>query len=76
MPMRSILNVSLPSKTAKAVKARASKRGFASTSEYVRFLLNLDENLISADELLAMAKTADREYESGKIKKYKSLASL
>jgi hypothetical protein len=74
--MRSILNLSLPPKTASRIKERARKRGFATTSAYVRFLLESDDDLISPDELLAMAKRADREYRSGKTKKLASLKDL
>lgn len=74
--MRSILNLSLPLKTAKTIRGRAKQRGFVSTSEYIRYLLELDDNLIPADALLTMAKKADREYRAGKIKQFKSLAEL
>lgn len=74
--MRTILNISLPKDKAYAVKKRAQRRGFSSTSGYIRFLLDLDKDLISPIELLAMAKKADREYRAGKLKKYKSLQDL
>lgn len=74
--MRSVLNLSLPPKEAEKIKKKAKERGFSNTSAYIRFLLELDDELISAGELLAMARRADLEYESGKIKKYKSLAQI
>ena len=74
--MRKIVNISLPQATAQVVKSRARKRGFASTSEYMRFLIDQDDNLISADDLLAMSKKADRDYRAGKLKKLDSLAEL
>ncbi len=74
--MRSILNLSLPPAEAQVVKRRAKSRGFASASQYVRFLLELDENLITADELLKMSARADAEYKSGKLIRRKSLAEL
>ena len=74
--MRKILNISLPQPTAKAVRERAKKYGFESISEYVRFLLDMDTDLISAKDLLTISKRADREYASGRIKKLHSLADL
>ena len=61
---------------AKTVKTRAKRRGFASISEYVRFLLDQDEDLISADELLAVSRRAESEYGTGKLKKLSSLEEL
>ena len=76
MIMRSVINISLPAKTAGVVKKRAKNRGFSNTSEYLRFLLDLDDELISPTELLAMSKRADQEYRAGKLKKLKSLSGL
>ena len=74
--MRQILNLSIPQNMVSIVKDRAKKHGFESVSEYIRFLLNLDTDLISPQELLAISKRADREYRTGKIKKINSLAEL
>jgi Arc/MetJ-type ribon-helix-helix transcriptional regulator len=74
--MRSIINISLPKETARVAKIRAEKAGFASMSEYVRTLLDMENDLISAEELLKIAGRAEKEYKKGKIKKYNSLADL
>ncbi len=74
--MRSIINISLPKETARIAKMRAEKAGFASMSEYVRTLLDMENDLISAEELLKIASRAEREYKNGKIKKHNSLADL
>jgi len=74
--MRTVLNLSLPPKAAEGIKKRAKKRGFASTSGYIRFLLDLDDELISPVELLKMAKRADRDYKKGKLIQADSLAEL
>ncbi|MEY4602159.1 MAG: hypothetical protein RL292_100 [Candidatus Parcubacteria bacterium] len=76
LSMRSVINISLPEDKAKVIKNRAKNAGFASVSGYVRSLLALDEELISAEELLKMSHEADKEYKSGKLVKAKSLASL
>ncbi|MDP3993684.1 MAG: hypothetical protein U1C57_02445 [Candidatus Doudnabacteria bacterium] len=74
--MRAVINFSLPAKTAAEIKKRINKWGFASTSEYIRFLLDLDQDLISTNDLLQMSARADREYKTHKLKKYDSLADL
>ena len=74
--MREILSLSLPKMTVAEVKRRAKKRGFKSTSEYVRYLVDLDEGLISPEQLLSMSKRADREYHAGKFKEHKSLTEI
>lgn len=74
--MRSILNLSLPIETLKLVKKRVKSGGFESVSQYIRMLLEQDDGLISADELLKMSKRAEKEYSEGKLIKRKSLAEL
>lgn len=74
--MREILSLSLPKMTVAEVKRRAKKRGFKSASEYVRYLVDLDEGLISPEQLLVMSKRADKEYRAGKLKEYKSLSKI
>jgi Arc/MetJ-type ribon-helix-helix transcriptional regulator len=74
--MRKILNISLPERISQEVSKKAKKRGFASTSEYIRFLLEQDDDLISADELLQMAKEAEAEYLSGKLENHSSLKEI
>ncbi|MBI3232203.1 MAG: hypothetical protein HYZ51_03950 [Candidatus Doudnabacteria bacterium] len=66
----------MPAKTASLIKERAYGRGFASTSQYIRYLVDLDDDLISADELLGFSKKADKEFRQGKLVKAKSLAEL
>lgn len=74
--MRTILNLSLPPKIAISVKKRAKQHGFSSVSEYIRFLLEMDTDLISVEDILKMGRKAEREYRSGKIKQLNSLADL
>lgn len=74
--MRSVLNISLPPQTATTIKKRVKEKGFSNVSEYIRLLIELDNELISKEELLAMAKMADKEYKTGKMKKLKSLKDL
>jgi len=62
-----------------AIRTRrlAKCRGFATTSEYVRFLLSSDdEALISEEEVLRRSKDADRLHATGKLVKAKSLAAI
>ena len=74
--MRNVINISLPEQMVRRVEKEVKKGKFASTSEYMRFLIDQDDNLISADDLLAMSKKADRDYRAGKLKKLDSLAEL
>lgn len=74
--MRKIINISLPEEIAKKVKSRAKTAGFRSVSGYFKSLVEMDQNLISEDELLEMVKEADREYKKGTLKECKSLYDL
>jgi hypothetical protein len=74
--MRSIINISLPKETAVIAKRRAKMAGFVSMSEYVRALLEMDDGLISADELLKMSERAHKAYRSKKLVHAHSLADL
>jgi len=74
--MRQVLSLSLPEQIAQEIKSLSKKRGFASVSDYIRQLIELDKDLISADELLAMAQEAEKEYKTGRTIKANSLADL
>ena len=69
--MRDILTLSLPGKTKDLIKEKARKSGFASIS--IQFLIKQDDDLISAAELLKSVKEAQREYETGKAIKARSI---
>lgn len=73
--MRSILNVSLPPQKKKAIAKRAQKAG-KSISAYIVYAVELEQSLISEDELLAMAERAEKDYKNGKTMELKSLADL
>lgn len=74
--MRTVLSFSFPARTAQQIKSRFKQRGYKSASAYIQNLVAADEHLISAKELLAMAKEARREYKQGKTIKVNSLAEL
>lgn len=74
--MEKIFNIPFPKKVGEEIEKKAKKRGFASTSDYIRFLAEQDDESISTDEILQMTKRAEVEYHSGKIKKYNSLGEL
>lgn len=74
--MRQVLSLSLPEQTTKELKVSAKQRGFESVSGYVKYLIDLDKDLISETELLASIKSARTEYQTGKAIKAKSLAEL
>ena len=74
--MRQVLSLSLPEQTTKEIKASSAQRGFSSVSAYVKYLFELDKNLISEKDLLSSIKEARREYKQGKTIKAKSIADL
>jgi hypothetical protein len=74
--MRQVLSLSLPEQITKEIKISSKQRGFSSVSGYVKYLFELDKNLISEKELLSSIKEARKEYQSGKTIKAKSIADL
>lgn len=73
--MRSILSISLPEEKKKEIERRA-KKADQTTSAYIIRIVELEKNLISEDELVEMAKKAEKDYESEKTKKLTSLSAL
>ncbi len=73
--MRAVLSISLPTEKKKEIEERAKKLN-QSTSSYIIRVLELEKSLISEDELLKMAKKAEKDYKAGKTKKLGSLANL
>lgn len=73
--MRAVLNISIPLQEKKRVERRA-KKAKKTVSAYVLFALKLEENLISEDELVRMAKQAERDYKAGRTYELKSLEDL
>ncbi|MCK4553901.1 hypothetical protein KAU19_02980 [Candidatus Parcubacteria bacterium] len=74
--MRQVLSVSLPGQTIQLIKKRVKKQKFDSVSSYIKHLLEIDQNLISEDELLRSVKQARLEYRQGKTIKAKSMADF
>lgn len=73
--MRSILSISLPEEKKKEIEKRAKKAN-KSTSSYIISIFELEKSLITEDELVKMAKKAEKDYKSGKTKKLNSLGDL
>lgn len=73
--MRSILSVSLPAEKKKDIEARAKKAN-KTMSSYIMYVVELEKNLISEDELITKAKKAEKDYKTGKTKELSSLADL
>lgn len=73
--MRSVLAISVPAPQKEAIEKRA-KKARKTVSAYVIDALNIMEQMISEDELAAMAKTAEKNYKKGKTRELKSLADL
>ncbi|MBU1179554.1 hypothetical protein KJ885_01280 [Patescibacteria group bacterium] len=74
--MRQVLSLSLPQSATKEIKDLSKKRGFDSVSAYVKYLITLDKDLISEEELLEDIKIGQKEYKQGKTVVAKSMAEL
>jgi len=74
--MRDILTLSIPSRTKDLIKKKAKKSGFTNVSNYIQFLIKQDEYLIPEQELLKSINEAQREYDTGKAIKAKSIKDL
>jgi len=73
--MRSILSVSLSEEKKREIEARA-KKAKQTVSGYIIRIVELEKKLISENELIKMAKKAEKDYRTGKSKRLKSLADL
>lgn len=69
---RNILNISLPTKMAQKVKQEAKSGGYASISEYIRYILREHEE----KERLLVLQDSQAEIRAGKGKKLHSLKDL
>lgn len=76
--MRTTISFSVPKTKATRTRRLAKTRGFRSVSEYLRFLVSLDDTdlIISEEELLRRGKEAERLHREGKLIEAKSLADL
>jgi hypothetical protein len=73
--MRSVLSISMPEEKKLKLLARAKKVGM-NVSAYVLYTLELEESLISEDELLARVAEAEKNLAEGKVEELGSLADL
>lgn len=71
--MRQVLSLSLPDQATKEIKDLSKKRGFKSVSGYIKYLVDLDKDLISEKELLLDVAQAEKDYAEGKCIKADSL---
>lgn len=74
--MRKVISFSLDAKTINKVKKQSRQFGFANVSQYVRHLVAGYDDIITEDELVKMARSAEKEYREGKTIKANSLADL
>lgn len=74
--MKKFLPISLTSELEKEIKEKAKKRGFDSVSSYFKYLISLDEGLVSKEDLIADAKESIEEYEKGDSIRAKSIKDL
>jgi uncharacterized protein (DUF1778 family) len=73
--MRAILNISLPEDMKKVIERRA-KKAQKSVSAYILYTVELEQSLIQEEQLINMAKKAEKDYKEKKTFKLKSLTDL
>ncbi|MBI4232456.1 hypothetical protein HY605_04450 [Candidatus Peregrinibacteria bacterium] len=73
--MRDILTISIPRDKKKTIKIRAQKMG-KSISAYIAYVVELEQHLISEDQIKKMKIKAEKDYKQGKTKVLRSLADL
>ncbi len=74
--MRAILTLSLPAKAVKTIKKTVKQRGFSTTSSYIKYLIDMDSELIPEQDLIQDINKARQNYKKGKTIKLKSLNDL
>lgn len=74
--MREILTLSLPKQAIQIIKKTVKQRGFPTASSYIKYLLAMDSELISEQELAKDIARSRQDYKKGKVYKLKSLADL
>lgn len=77
MHMRTSISFNLSKEESKRTSALAKARGFATLSDYLRFLISQDDvDLISENELVHTAKSLTRLHKEGKLVRARSMADL
>ena len=74
--MREVLTLSLPKQAVKIIKKTVKERGFPTASSYIKYLIAMDSELISEQELANDIARSRQDYKKGKVYKLKSLADL
>ncbi len=75
--MRTSISFNLTKTEAEKTRKLARTRGFATTTDYLKFLLAQDDiDLISEDELVGRLQSIDRLHRAGKLIKARSIADL
>jgi len=75
--MRTTISFSVDEKEIQKTKKIARLRGFQSVSEYIRFLLSMDDvNLISEDEIVKRSNEVEKMKRAGALLEATSLAEL
>jgi putative addiction module CopG family antidote len=70
--MRSIVNISLPPKMVKMIKQEVKEGGYASVSEFIRYLLRTWH----AQQLLKEIEQSEEDIKAGRVREIKSLKDL
>lgn len=65
--MRGILNISLPQEKIAFIKQIVKKRWFKSISEYMLYAVNVEQDMISEDQLMNDRKQSKKHYKSWSV---------
>lgn len=74
--MRQVLSLSLSANVVDDIKHRVDSRGFQSVSDYIKYLITMDDDLTSEAELLKTVKQSRIEYGRGQSIKANSIKDL
>lgn len=74
--MRTIVNTSMSKEMADKIKQIVKQRNFKSTSEYIVYAVNLEQSLISEDDILIRSQEAQSAYDSWSVFDYSDLKNL
>jgi len=73
--MRAIINISVPAEKKTQIQERANKAGMT-VSAYILNAIAIEQEMISEEDLIKMAKKAEKNYKAGNMKQLTSLTDL
>ncbi|MDD2909803.1 MAG: hypothetical protein ACOX0B_00925 [Minisyncoccales bacterium] len=74
--MRKVLTFSVSETENKKFNKKMKEKGFSSKSDYFKYLLTIDDNLTSEEELLEIITKGDKAYGEGRCMPIETLKDL